>query len=58
MALTKEQARSQLVIDGNPPEQRRRAARQIAGRAENAAECAELLAMLGLTPEDARRPQE
>jgi hypothetical protein len=58
MALTKNPARPSLVIDGNPPEQRRRAARHIAGRARDARECAELLAMLGLTADDGLAPED
>jgi hypothetical protein len=46
------------VLDGNPSGQRRRAARHIAGRAEDAEECAELLAMLGLTAEDGLAPED
>ncbi len=36
----------------NPPNERRRAARRIATEAADAEECAELLAMLGLTAAD------
>lgn len=52
MALTKDPARPLLTISDNPPEQRRRAARHIAARANSRQECAELLAMLGLTADD------
>jgi hypothetical protein len=46
------------VLDGNPPEQRRRAARHIASRADNAEQCAELLDMLGLRADDGLAPEE
>ncbi len=52
MALTRNPVRPAVVLDGNPPEQRRRAARHVASRAEGARECAELLEMLGLKAED------
>lgn len=57
MSLTRDIARPSLVMNVNPPEQRRRAARHIASRARDAQECAELLAMLGLTTDDARPPK-
>ena len=58
MTLIKELARPPLAINECPLSQRRSAARVIAGRAENAAECAELLDMLGLTAHDGLTPQE
>jgi hypothetical protein len=39
-------------------EERRRAARRVATAAPNATDAAELLAILGLTPEDGLRPAE
>jgi hypothetical protein len=58
MALTKNPARPQLVVDGNPPEQRRRAARHIASISDDSRECAELLDMLGLSADDGLAPEE
>jgi hypothetical protein len=58
MALTKNPARPSIVLDGNPPEQRRRAARHVASRADNAEQCAELLDMLGLRADDGLAPEE
>ncbi|HTI22990.1 MAG TPA: hypothetical protein VL652_18490 [Kutzneria sp.] len=58
MALTKNPARPSIVLDGNPPEQRRRAARHIASRSDNPRQCAEILDMLGLTADDGLAPQE
>ena len=58
MALTKNPVRPSLVLDGNPPEQRRRAARHIASIAEDPRQCAELLDMLGLTAHDGLAPEE
>jgi hypothetical protein len=50
-------AMAQAAADAENVEQHRRAARVVAGRAVDAAECAEMLAMLGLdgTEERARR---
>lgn len=39
-------------------EERRRAARRVATAATNATDAAQLLAILGLTPEDGLRPAE
>jgi hypothetical protein len=58
MTSVKDLARPPLAINECPPAQRRRAARHIAGRAENAEQCAELLDMLGLTAEDGLAPEE
>ena len=52
MALAKAPIRPPMSIGDNPPDQRRRAARHIAAHSKTAEECAELLAMLGLTAED------
>jgi hypothetical protein len=58
MSATKQLSASPLAANECPPAQRRRAARHIAGRAENAEQCAELLDMLGLTAEDGLAPEE
>ena len=58
MTTVKELARPPLAINECPPEQRRRAARHIASRADNAEQCAEMLDMLGLTAEDGLSPKE
>ncbi|GAA3440525.1 hypothetical protein [Kutzneria kofuensis] len=58
MALTKNPARPSLVLDGNPPQQRRRAARHVASLSDNAEQCAELLDMLGLSADDGLAPEE
>jgi hypothetical protein len=58
MPLTKDAIHTSLATSNNPPDQRRRAARHIAGRASSAEECAELLDMLGLTAEDGLKPEK
>ncbi|MEV6612020.1 hypothetical protein [Kutzneria sp. NPDC051319] len=58
MALTKNPARPQLVLDGNPPEQRRRAVRTVASLSDDPRHCAELLDMLGLRADDGLAPEE
>ncbi|EWM10743.1 hypothetical protein [Kutzneria sp. 744] len=58
MALTKNPARPPLVVDGNPPEQRRRAARTVASVSDDPRQCAELLDMLGLSADDGLAPEE
>jgi hypothetical protein len=58
MPPTKELARPPVVLNECPPAQRRRAARHIAGRADNAEQCAELLDMLGLTANDGLSPEK
>ncbi|MFI9387472.1 hypothetical protein [Kutzneria sp. NPDC052558] len=58
MTTLKELARPPLAMNECPPAVRRRAARHIAARAENAEQCAELLDMLGLTAEDGLSREE
>ena len=57
MPLTKDAVHTSLATSNNPPDQRRRAARNIGGRAKSAEECAELLDMLGLTAEEGLTPE-
>jgi hypothetical protein len=52
MSVTENPVRPSIVLDVNPPEQRRRAARYIASWSEDSRQCAELLEMLGLRAED------
>lgn len=58
MALTKLSDRPLPTISDALPEQRHRAARHVAARSTSAEECAELLAMLGLTAEEGLAAEE
>ncbi|MFC3454028.1 hypothetical protein [Amycolatopsis speibonae] len=42
------------IVKPGTPQERRRAVRAVASLSENAAECAEVLAMLGLEPADGK----
>jgi len=52
MTVTENLVRPSIVLDGTTSEQRRRAARYVAGLSENSRQCAEVLEMLGLRAED------
>lgn len=57
-ALTHDIRHAGSVVANNPPEERAAAARTIASNSVDAADCAELLAMLGLDPGEGRSDRQ